>query len=47
MNKADALKVELEKLGIFTDADLKVAIRKISLDISLMAAGNQAERMAG
>ncbi len=47
MSKAEALKAELEKMGIFTDADLRAAIRKTSLDISLMAAGNQEERMVG
>ncbi len=47
MSKTEALKAELEKMGIFTDADLRAAIRKTSLDVSMMAAGQQAERMAG
>lgn len=47
MNKAEALKAELEKMGIFTDADLRVAIRTTSLDVSLMAAGQREERMVG
>lgn len=37
MNKAELLKEELKKIGIFSDADLKTAIKKISIDISLMA----------
>lgn len=47
MSKADALKRELEKMGIFTDAELRAAIRSISIDISLMTAVHQEERMAG
>ena len=47
MNKSEALKAELEEMGIFTDADLRTAIRKTSLDVSLMAAGQQAEIKAG
>lgn len=47
MNKTEALKAELEKMGIVTDADLRAAIGKTTLDISLMAAEKQEERMAG
>ena len=47
MSKAEAIKADLEKMGIFTDADLRAAIRTTSLDVSLMAAGQRAERMAG
>lgn len=47
MSKTEALKVELEKKGIFTDADLSDAIKRTSIDVSLMVAGQQAERMAG
>ncbi len=47
MSKAEKLKAELEKMGIFTDADLRAAIRKTSLDISLMAAGGQVEKAVG
>lgn len=47
MNKVEALKAELKKMGIFTDVDLRAVIRKTSLDISLMAAGQHVERMVG
>ena len=49
MCKSEALKAELEKLGIHTDTDFKAALKKTALNISLMAARGtrKPERMAG
>lgn len=47
MSKAEKLKAELAKLGIHTEAQLKEAIRKTSLNISLMAAVPMTERLVG
>lgn len=48
-SKPEALKAELEKLGIHTDADFKTAMKKTVLNISLMAAGGtrKQERKVG
>lgn len=47
MSKKDALKTELEKMGIITDVDLRSAIRKTSLDITLMTVTHKSEERAG
>ena len=43
MNKSEALKQELKKIGIHTENDLKEAIKKTSTNISLMTASKATE----
>lgn len=50
MNKEKLLKEALERLGIHTQKELKEAIAKIAVNISIMAAvaeDGQAERLVG
>lgn len=46
MSKAEKLKLELRRIGIHTELELKEAIKKTSIDISLMAAEQRADRVA-
>lgn len=48
MNKEKSLKEALERLGIHTQKDLKEAIAKTAIDVSVMAAGQRMEeRLVG
>lgn len=46
MRQSQNLKAELKKAGIHTETQLKEALKKTSLDISIMAAVLGTERMA-